>query len=71
MSTVVVVKKAGRVVIAADTLTSFGDTKCRGKYIENKDKILTFKDSYIGLVGSVAHSNVFYSIINNIRSKFE
>ncbi|KAF0240795.1 MAG: 20S proteasome subunits A/B [bacterium] len=65
MSTVVVVKKAGRVVIAADTLTSFGDTKCRGKYIENKDKILTFKDSYIGLVGSAAHSNVFYSIINN------
>ncbi len=65
MSTVVVVKKAGRVVIAADTLTSFGDTKCRGKYIENKDKILVFKDNYIGLVGSAAHSNVFYSVINN------
>lgn len=65
MSTVVVVKKEGRVVIAADTLLSFGDTKCRGKYIGNKDKILKFKDNYIGIVGSSAHSNVFYSIINN------
>jgi ATP-dependent protease HslVU (ClpYQ) peptidase subunit len=65
MSTVVIVKKAGRVAIAADTLLSFGDIKCRGKYIENKDKIIKFKDNYIGLVGSAAHSNVFYSIINN------
>lgn len=65
MSTVVVVKKAGRVVIAADTLLSFGDTKCQGKYIGNKDKIIKFKDNYIGIVGSSAHSNVFYSVINN------
>jgi ATP-dependent protease HslVU (ClpYQ) peptidase subunit len=65
MSTIVVVKKAGQVVIAADSLTSFGDTKCQGKYIQDKDKILSFSNNYIGIVGSSAHSNVFRSIIAN------
>lgn len=65
MSTIVVVKKAGQVVIAADSLTSFGETKCQGKYIQNKDKILSFSNNYIGIVGSSAHSSVFRSIIAN------
>jgi ATP-dependent HslUV protease, peptidase subunit HslV len=63
MSTIVVVRKANSVAIAADTLTTFGNTKFTHTYSRDRDKILKFKDNYIGLVGSVAHSNVFSSII--------
>jgi ATP-dependent HslUV protease, peptidase subunit HslV len=63
MSTIVVVRKANRVAIAADTLTTFGNTKFTHIYSSDSDKILKFKDNLIGIVGSVAHSNVFSSII--------
>lgn len=69
MSTIVVVKKANKAVIAADTQTTFGSTKCGGKYVSNKDKILTFATNYIGIVGSSAHSNVWQSIIRNYASQ--
>ena len=69
MSTIVVVKKANKAVIAADTQTTFGTTKCGGKYISNKDKILTFATNYIGIVGSSAHSNVWQSIIRNYAAQ--
>jgi ATP-dependent HslUV protease subunit HslV len=65
MSSIVVVKKAGKVVIAADSLTSFGRTKFGKKYQRNPEKIHKFESSYIGLVGDAAHSNVFENIIEN------
>lgn len=67
MSTIVVVRKAGRVVIAADTLGTKGNTKCADKYFVNDRKILECGDSYIGLVGDAAHGHVFSSIIKNHR----
>ena len=62
MSTVVVVKKAGKVCIAADSLTSFGDLKLNDKYDAAHDKILRFEENYLGIVGSAAHQLVLESV---------
>ena len=63
MSTVVVVKKAGKVSIAADSLTSFGDLRMGADYEAGHDKILVHQDSYLGIVGSAAHQLVMESIL--------
>jgi len=63
MSAIVVVKKAGKAVIGADSLTTFGRTKFGKKYQRDGDKIHKFESSYIGIVGDAAHSNVFENII--------
>lgn len=65
MSTIVIVKKAGKVCIAADSLTSFGDLRMGSVYDAAHDKIQKYKDSYIGIVGSAAHALVIESILNN------
>lgn len=58
MTTVVVVKKAGNVAIAADTLVTFGDTRLGNRY-EPNSKIFKVDavggPSYIGMAGTVAH----------------
>ncbi|WP_394791621.1 MFS transporter [Rhodoferax sp.] len=58
MTTVVVVKKAGVVAIAADTLVTFGDTRL-GQRFEDNSKIFKIDTSagtsYIGMAGTVAH----------------
>lgn len=63
MSTIVVVKKAGKVCIAADSLTSFGDLRMGATYEKVYDKIQKFGDSYFGIVGSAAHALVMESIL--------
>jgi ATP-dependent HslUV protease, peptidase subunit HslV len=63
MSIVVAVKKAGRTVIASDTLSSFGRTKVSVKYLKQPGKIHKAGDSYIGIVGATAHDNVLEHII--------
>lgn len=67
MSTIVVVRKAGRAVIAADTLGTKGTTKCDHKYFVDDWKILECGDSYVGIVGDAAHGHVFASIIRRHR----
>lgn len=65
MSVVVVVKKADKAVIAADTLSTFGSTKLTAKYTNNRSKIAKCGDTYLGLVGASAHNNVVNSIVRN------
>ncbi len=62
MSTVVVVKKAEKICIAADSLTSFGDLKLSAVYDAAHDKILRFDENYLGIVGSAAHQLVLESV---------
>jgi ATP-dependent protease HslVU (ClpYQ) peptidase subunit len=62
---IVVVKKAGKAVIAADTMSSFGDTKVSAAYTGNRSKIVKCGDTYLGLAGASAHNNVFRSIVNH------
>ena len=56
MSTVVIVRKDSRVCIAADSLATSGSTKINAKYARGSDKIMRHGDSYLGLVGDVAHA---------------
>ena len=62
MSTVVVVKKAGKVCIAADSLTSFGDLTLNSNYDAAHDKILRHDENFLGIVGSAAHQLVLESV---------
>ena len=58
MTTLVVVKKAGQVVMAADTMVTFGDTRLPHRY-EANSKIFKVDTpagiSYVGMAGTVAH----------------
>ena len=69
MSTIVVVKKNNRVAIAADTLSTVGSTKTGSKYIANSEKILRFGSSYIGIIGSTAHTQVLESLLRKHPKK--
>ena len=58
MTTVVVVRKAGQVAIAADTLVTFGDTRLSHRF-EANSKLFRIDTAagtnYIGVAGTVAH----------------
>lgn len=65
MSTIVVVQKNGRAAIAADSLTSFGDTKQSAEFIADASKIIQHDDAMIGVVGSAAHHLVLKSLLKH------
>lgn len=54
MSTVVVVRKGSTAVIAADTLTTCGNTKESADYVVNHEKIFAYQGSYLGITGSAS-----------------
>ena len=63
MTTITVVKKNGEVAIAADSLTTFGDTRLGRHYKGEHDKILQIGDSWLGVCGSSAHHLVLSSAL--------
>ena len=67
MTTVVVVKKAGHVAIAADSLVTFGDTRLASRY-ESNSKIIKVDTAvgptYLGAAGTVAHFPVLSKALN-------
>ena len=69
MTTIVVVKKAGQVAIASDTLVTFGDTRL-GHRFEDNSKLLHVEGvggvSYIGVAGSVAHFPVLRQALESL-----
>lgn len=67
MTTIVAVKKNGMVAIAADSLTTFGDTRLGRQYKGQHDKVLHIHGSYIGICGSSAH----HLVLENVLTKFE
>lgn len=62
MTTIVAVKKNGIVAIAADTLTTFGNTRLTAEKDASHDKILQVGDNYVGVCGSAAHQLVLASL---------
>lgn len=62
MTTIVVVRKAGHIAIAADSLITFGELRLSGEYEANQ-KIITVGDSYIGVSGSTAHFSVVKRVL--------
>ena len=64
MTTIVAVKKNGIVSIAADTLTTFGNTRLPASMDASHDKILHCGESYIGVCGSAAHHLVLANLLS-------
>jgi ATP-dependent HslUV protease, peptidase subunit HslV len=65
MTTVAVVRKAGQVAIAADTLVTFGDTRLAHGY-EANDKLFKAGESWIGMSGTTAHFPVLRKAIGSM-----
>ena len=63
MTTIVVVRKADRAVIAADTLTTFGTTRLAPAYDRSPQKVVRYRDSWIGVAGSAAHQLVLENLL--------
>jgi ATP-dependent HslUV protease subunit HslV len=81
MSTIVAAVKNGVACIAADSLTSFGDTKQSAEFVVNSDKILSLANSianenpntmtYMGIVGSAAHHVVMQNLVVDHADKID
>ena len=81
MSTIVAAVKNGVDCIAADSLTSFGDTKQSAEFVVNSDKILSLANSsinadskdliYMGIVGSAAHHLVMQNLVLDHADKID
>ena len=67
MTTLTVVKKGEAVAIAADGLTTFGDTRLARSYKGEHDKILDIAGSKIGICGSSAHHLVLLSAFSRLE----
>ena len=67
MTTLVAVKTNGMAAIAADSLTTFGDTRLGRQYKGEHDKILEINGSFIGLCGSSAHPLVISSLLPKLE----
>jgi ATP-dependent protease HslVU (ClpYQ) peptidase subunit len=63
MTTIVAVRKNGYTAIAADTLTTFGNTRLHASQDASHDKILRIGDNYVGVCGSAAHHLVLSSLL--------
>ena len=63
MTTLVAVRKNHEIAIAADSLTTFGDTRLAAQFDRSYDKIVHHKGTYVGLCGSAAHQLVFQSLL--------
>lgn len=72
MSTIVAVIKSKTVCIAADSLTSFGETKQAAEYVTDSEKIIKFSgNNYIGIVGSAAHHLVMQNLLSQHADKID
>jgi ATP-dependent protease HslVU (ClpYQ) peptidase subunit len=67
MSTIVIVKKNHHACIAADSLTTFGNTRQPASLDVAYDKIIKQDDSYVGIVGSAAHQLVVGSAFTSMN----
>lgn len=63
MTTIVAVRKNGIASIAADTLTTFGNTRLPSHLDASHDKILHIGSSYVGVCGSAAHHLVLANLL--------
>ncbi|MDQ1363724.1 MAG: hypothetical protein QG652_1586 [Pseudomonadota bacterium] len=75
MSTIVAVQKNGKAVIAADSLTTFGDLRMGVPYDASSDKIQNYGHGtdagYFGIVGSAAHALVMESVLKDKKVKID
>ncbi len=63
MTTIAVVRKGSQAAIAADSLTTFGSTRLAPHYDRSPHKVVTYRDSFIGIAGSAAHQLVLENLL--------
>lgn len=76
MTTLVVARKGNMAAIAADSLTTFGDTRLSDSFDASSDKMVRYGDTVIALCGSAAHQLVYENLLStakdlNFNSKSE
>ena len=76
MTTLVVVRKGNMAAIAADSLTTFGDTRLSDSFDASSEKMVRYGDTVIALCGSAAHQLVYENLFStskdlNFNSKAE
>jgi ATP-dependent protease HslVU (ClpYQ) peptidase subunit len=72
VSTIVAVIKNDRACIAADSLTSFGDTRQAAEFVSDYEKIIRFSEhDHIGIVGSAAHHLVMQNLLHKHADKVD
>ncbi|CUA85482.1 ATP-dependent protease HslVU (ClpYQ), peptidase subunit [Gulbenkiania indica] len=70
MTTIVVVRKAGEIAIAADSQTTFGDDqKLLAAYDPYHSKIFRLGDNYLAVSGSAAHDLVLQQALRGLKSR--
>jgi ATP-dependent protease HslVU (ClpYQ) peptidase subunit len=67
VSTVTVVRKNGKVAIAADTQSSFGSRKLSAAYNKRASKILRLGPSFVGLTGVAANLRVLEHVFKEVE----
>lgn len=68
MTTVVVVRKGDQAVIAADSLSTFGDTRIDAREDACWNKIFHSHGSYFSITGSAAHDLVLQSLLKKFKT---
>lgn len=68
MTTVTVVKKNGRIAIAADTLTKWGGGKESADYVANHEKIIRVGDSFVAITGSATFKLILTDYFSSLES---
>lgn len=68
MTTVVVVRKGDQAVIAADSLSTFGDTRIDAREDACWNKIFHSHGSYFSITGSAAHDLVLQSLLKKVKT---
>ncbi|MHB1215006.1 MAG: hypothetical protein ACYCY9_08485 [Thiobacillus sp.] len=68
MTTVTVVRKEGRIAIAADTLTKWGGGKESADYVANHEKIIRIGDSYVAITGSATFKLILADYFSSLET---
>ena len=71
MSTIVVVRKGARAVIAADSLFTQGSIKVSPRNKSNHHKIHRFNDAYLGFTGWSVFHNIFEGMLERYPGDFD
>ena len=71
MTTVTVVKKDGRIAIAADTLTKWGGGKESADYVANHEKIIQVGKSHIAITGSATFKLILADYFSSLETQPE
>ena len=66
MTSIVVVKKKGKVTIAADSLTKWGSGKESAQYVVNSSKILKIADNYVAIAGNATFKLILADYFQSI-----